>query len=81
MGEVVNECMEELNQLVTAYPRYIPVGVAANFLHLKPEALRASIEQNRCPFAFCWRLGERTAYKVPTLTFVSWFTKGLVLPS
>lgn len=51
MGEVVNECMEELNQLVTAYPRYIPVGVAANFLHLKPEALRASIEQNRCPFA------------------------------
>ena len=76
MSEVLHACMDELEQLVTAYPRYIPISAAAEFLHVKPDALRASIEQNRCPFGFCWRLGDRTAYKLPTLTFVSWFTKG-----
>ena len=45
---------------------------AAELLHMKPEALLASIEQKRCPFGFCWQLGDRVAYKIPTLTFYQW---------
>lgn len=67
--------ISELSRLVEQYPLYVPVLAAAELLHLKPEALRASIEQGRCPFGFCWSLGERMAYKVPTLTFVRWLTK------
>lgn len=69
---------ESLNQLVKAYPCYIPVAEAAAFLHMAVDALRASIEQNRCPFGFCWRLGDRNGYKIPTIAFVSWLTKGSV---
>lgn len=73
--EILTDSMAALSQLVEQYPMYIPVLAAAELLHLKPEALRASIEQGRCPFGFCWSLGDRMAYKVPTLTFVRWFTK------
>ena len=50
--------MDEVSHLVERYPLYLPVIVAAEALHMKPEALRASIEQGRCPFGFCWKLGE-----------------------
>lgn len=69
-------CMNALSQAVEEYPLYLPVIVAAQLLHLKPEALRASIEQGRCPFGFCWQLGDRVSYKIPTLTFVQWLTNG-----
>lgn len=80
MAEMTQSILEsrlsELEHLVEQYPLYIPVLAAAELLHLKPEALRASIEQGRCPFGFCWKLGDRMAYKVPTVTFVNWFAKG-----
>ena len=72
---ILADSMAALSRLVEQYPMYIPVLAAAELLHIKPEALRASIEQGRCPFGFCWSLGDRMAYKVPTLTFVRWFTK------
>ena len=62
---------EEIGTLIEEFPLYIPVTKAAELLHMKPEALRASIEQKRCPFGFCWQLGDRVAYKIPTLTFFS----------
>lgn len=73
---ILESRLDELEQLVEHYPLYIPVLAAAELLHIKPEALRASIEQGRCPFGFCWTLGGRMAYKLPTITFVNWFTKG-----
>src|SRR5699024_4733464 len=63
---------EEIGTLIEEFPLYIPVTKAAELLHMKPEALRASIEQKRCPFGFCWQLGDRVAYKIPTLTFYQW---------
>lgn len=77
--KVLNNSMAELSQLVECYPLYIPVLAAAELLHVKPEALRASIEQGRCAFGFCWQLGDRTSYKIPTLTFVQWLTNGHIL--
>lgn len=67
---------EDLKKLVEKFPLYIPVSAAAAFLHMAPEALRASIDQGRCAFGISWKLGERTGYKIPTLAFVSWLTKG-----
>ncbi len=72
---------ESLRQLLAEHPLYIPVGDAATFLHMAPHALRASIDQGRCPFGFSWKLGERSGYKNPTITFVAWYTKGQRLES
>lgn len=67
---------EELKTLIKNNPIYISVPAAAKFLHMNPSALRASIDQNRCPFGFSWKLGDHAGYKIPTITFVSWLTKG-----
>ena len=73
LTKVLKDRMDELARLVEKYPSSIPVLAAADLLHVSPEALRASIDQGRCPFGFCWRLGERKAYKIPTVTFCSWY--------
>ncbi len=65
-----------LDTLIREHPICVPIPVAAEFLHMKPNALRASIEQSRCPFGFSWKLGDRKGYKIPTVAFVSWLTKG-----
>lgn len=72
----VNPILEQLQTLIQAYPICIPVNEVAALLHISPAGLRASIDQGRCPFGFSWKLGERTAYKIPTITFVTWLTKG-----
>lgn len=77
--ELLSDSMAALSRLVEQYPMYIPVLAAAELLHLKPESLRASIEQGRCPFGFCWQLGDRMAYKLPTLAFVAWLTNGTAM--
>lgn len=43
---------EQLQDLINEYPIYISVPAAAKFLHMNPSALRASIDQGRCPFGF-----------------------------
>lgn len=70
--KILQNNMSAVSNLVEAYPHSIPVLAVAEMLHIKPEGLRASIEQGRCPFGFCWKLGDRMAYKVPTMAFCSW---------
>lgn len=43
---------DRLKQLITAHPIYLPLPEVADFLGMDPSNLRASIEQNRCPFGF-----------------------------
>lgn len=74
--EYVKPSLNSLTKLIQDHPQYIPILEAASYLHIKPEALRASIEQGHCPFGFSWKLGDRVSYKIPTLAFVSWITKG-----
>ena len=69
---ILQHSMSAVSDLVEAYPYCIPVLAVAEILHVKPEGLRASIEQGRCPFGFCWKLGDRMAYKVPTMAFCYW---------
>ena len=78
--EILKARMDAVSDLIERYPLYIPVIAAAEFLHVGAEALRASIEQGKCPFGFCWRLGDRMAYKLPTLTFVCWVTCSPIVP-
>lgn len=73
---LLHENLDVVSRIVEQYPCYIPVLTAAVVLHIKAEALRASIEQGRCPFGFCWKLGDRMAYKIPTLTFCRWLLGG-----
>lgn len=73
--------IDQLDELIARNPFYIPVSEAAAFLHISPECLRASIEQNRCPFGFGWQLGDRASCKIPTIAFVSWLTKGTYTPA
>ena len=70
--------LDELKTLCDKHPFYLPVDVVAEFLHMKPSGLRASIDQGRCPFGFSWSLGDRSGYKIPTVTFLAWYGKGLI---
>lgn len=72
---------EKFKKLCEENPIYIPVDTLAEFLHIKPAGLRASIDQGRCPFGFSWSLGTRSGYKIPTATFAAWYTKGVPLSS
>lgn len=80
MSETACSLMQQnltaLSQLVEQYPLYIPVVEAATLLHTTPASLRASMERGRCPFGFPWQLGDRAGFKIPTITFVNWLTKG-----
>lgn len=70
---------DELSEIIEKHQVCIPVVDAAAFVGVSPQCLRASIDQNRCPFGFSWRLGDRTGYKIPTIAFVSWLSKGVPL--
>lgn len=81
MSDIIAARLDELKALIERYPVYLPVSAAAELLHMTPETLRASIEQGTCPFGFSWRLGERSAYKIPTLTFYAWYTRAVSVPA
>lgn len=76
MNDIFQQRFAELEALVLKNPFFIPIQVAADFLHMGADNLRASIEQGMCPFGFSWKSGNRTAYKIPSLTFASWVLKG-----
>lgn len=69
---ILSQNLNAVSQLVEQYPCYAPVLAVAELLHMKPEALRASMEQGRCPFGFCWKLGDRFGYKISTTALCSW---------
>ena len=70
--------IEGLKELVKKHPVSIPVRAVAQYLGVAEHGLRAAMDQNRCPFGFGWKLGERAAYKIPTVAFVTWLTKGAI---
>lgn len=72
--------IEELSKIIDQHPVCIPVSTVAAFLDMAPASLRASMEQNRCPFGFSWKIGNRSGYKIPSIAFVSWLTKGAFSP-
>lgn len=73
--------MEELNQLIELYPNYIPLPQCASFLGMDADGLRRAIELNQCSFGISWQRpgAANRAFKIPTLTFTAWYTKGFGL--
>ena len=77
----IDDRLEELNELCDRYPESIPTHAAAGFLRIHPENLKACIETGNCPFAFYWKknIDGYRAFKIPTVTFYIWYTKGFAL--
>ncbi|WP_101698661.1 hypothetical protein [Clostridium minihomine] len=69
----------ELNQLVEEYPDLIPLPVAARFMKVSPEGLRAYLDNHIAPFGLMWhQMGAvNKAYKIPTVKFYLWYTNGV----
>lgn len=69
----------ELEKLVYEHPVYIPVPVVAAFLGANADGLRNCIEHGQCPFGIAWQKDVRgyKAFKIPTLTFYNWYTRGI----
>lgn len=67
----------DLSNLMFENPQYLPLPKVAEFLGMSSASLRASIEQGRCPFGFSWKIGERSGFKIPTATFLAWYSKGV----
>lgn len=72
---------DELKALCEKYPVSIPIREAAKFLGMSDDGLRAACLQGRCPFGFGWTSegAERSGFKLPTMAFISWMTKGTAL--
>lgn len=73
--------IEELKALCNKYPISIPIREAAKFLGVSEDGIRAACLQGRCPFAFGWVSAgaQRAGFKIPTMAFICWLTKGAVV--
>ena len=69
---------DDVNKLVEAHPRFLPLPEVAQLLGVNAEGLRRSIETGQCPFGVSWqkRIDGNRAFKIPTLTFYLWYTQG-----
>ena len=75
----IKEKLSELNKLVEQYPLTIPVIVAANFLGMDKDSLRACLFTGNCPFGVGWvqHLKSNRAFCIPTVPFYLWYTQGI----
>ena len=74
--EIIRQQLEKLENLVKQYPRKIPLGVAADFLDMNEEGLKAALMRGNAPFGFAYQKTDG-AYRVmviPTVTFYLWYT-------
>ena len=62
MCKIISDSLEELDKLVEAYPRCIPLAAAAEFLGIAPETLRTSISQGKCSFGIGWTSDKSRGY-------------------
>lgn len=72
--------IEELKALCEKHPVCIPIREAAKFLGVSEDGIRAACLQGRCPFGFAWVSAgaNRAGFKIPTMAFICWLTKGAV---
>lgn len=75
---VITNKIMELNKIVEENPVYIPLEVCAEFLKVKPNGLRAYLDNAPHPFGISWQqMGKlNRAFKIPTVKFYLWYTNG-----
>lgn len=71
--EFIKKDSDELEDIIAKYPNQIPVPVAADFLHMDKENLRAVLESGKLGLA--WRKNGKLnhGYCIPTGKFVRWY--------
>ncbi len=72
----IKEQLVKLQEIVQEHPIKIPLRVAAEFLGMNEEALKAALMRGNAPFGFAYQLKDG-GYRVPiipTTLFYLWFT-------
>lgn len=69
----------ELEDIVTQYPRSIPVDVVAKFLGVEVKTVHHMMEEAGNSIGASWQRPGRRGYKIPTLKFYLWITGGKFL--
>ena len=79
--ESIKNKLLDLNQLANKYPDVIPLPVAAKFMGISDEGLRAYLDNDHAPFGMTWKqMGAvNRAYKIPTTRFYAWYRNGLLI--
>jgi hypothetical protein len=76
MSDTIKKRLLELEALADEHPLQIPLAVAAKFLGVNPEGLKAALMRGNAPFGFGYQLTDG-AYRVmviPTVPFYLWYT-------
>ena len=68
----------ELEDIVTQYPRSIPVEVVARFLGCDVKTVHHMMEDAGNAIGASWQRPGRRGYKIPTLKFYLWMTGGRI---
>ena len=74
--ETIKRQLEQLEELIKEYPTKIPLKVAAKFLEMNEEGLKAALTRGNVPFGFAYQKQDE-GYRViiiPTVTFYLWYT-------
>jgi hypothetical protein len=74
--ESIQERLRELENIVQKYPTKIPTRVAADFLSMNEEGLKAALMRGNVPFGFGYQKddGGYRVLVIPTVTFYLWYT-------
>lgn len=79
LEEYIKETRQKLEEIITKYPRQIPVSVVADYLGAHPDSIRASVE-NHPVFGIAWRKSGSTRIEhcIAARVFVPWAAKDLL---
>ena len=75
MREIKNR-LAELEEMVEANPRLLPLKAVAEFLGVNAEGLKAALMRKNVPFGFAYQKADG-GYRVPvipTVPFYLWYT-------
>ena len=74
--DAVKEQLKKLEAITRKYPTKIPLRVAADFLEMNEEGLKAALMRGNVPFGFAYQKtdGGYRVIVIPTVTFYLWYT-------
>ena len=78
--EFLDEDIKKLNQIVTDYPKQIPIDIVADLFGCAVETVRTMCEENHT-FGDGWRKPGKLnrGFCIPTGVFIRWYTKGIYI--
>lgn len=76
---IVDNKISHLQRLVATYPDNLPIKVAADFLNMNEEGLKAALMSGNAPFGFGYQKheGGNRVFVIPAAKFYIWYTGGM----